>query len=77
MSLTVSQVTALVGCLDTNVIADILATGATEAEIAEAKRLATKSDQPVPPPAASARTPLVHRVYDILRADMGVRDERS
>ncbi|MSO64194.1 MAG: hypothetical protein EXQ85_00045 [Alphaproteobacteria bacterium] len=75
-SLSAKDVAALVGPLDESVILAVLDTGATAAEIAEARRLAEKTDQPIPPPTGVGRAPFVHKVYDILRVDLGERHER-
>ena len=71
-ALSANDIIAIVGHVDSSIVTAIRGTGATASEIAEAQRLASKSDQPIPPPTGAGRTPVIHKVYDLLRA--GVPD---
>jgi hypothetical protein len=75
-ALSAGDIVAIVGHVDSAVVAAIRDTGATASEVAEAKRLASKTDQPIPPPAAG-RTPIIHKVYDLLRAGLPDPEETA
>jgi hypothetical protein len=68
-ALTAEKVSAIVGDLGAERLLEIIDTGATEQELLEAKVLALQGELPRTP-REGVRTPVVHAVYDILRADM-------
>lgn len=76
-ALTREEIVGLVGHLNSTIITAIAATGATSKEVAEAQRLAAKSDQPIPPPQVGGRVAIVHKVYDLLRTGMPDIAERD
>ena len=68
-TLTKEQIADTVGKLSAEHMVEILETGATLRELVEAKVLAQSQDQYyVEKP--GVRSEVVHRLYDILRADM-------
>ena len=71
--LTRARVIEIVGPLDESLIAQVLDAEATPAELEMARVLAEKQDtSDLTGP--SVRTPVVHRLYDILRAELPERD---
>lgn len=68
-ALTTEQVSAIVGNLGVERMLEIIDTGATEQELLEAKILALQGELPRTV-RDDLRTPVIHALYDILRADM-------
>ena len=67
--LTHEKAVELVGRLGENRIAQIIATGASPAELMEAKILAMQDEYPGTDKEA-LRSEVVHRLYDLLRVDL-------
>lgn len=65
---------AIVGDLGAERLTEIVDSGATAEELLEAKVMAVAGDQPRHPH-ESLRPEIVHRCYDILRADIVEREQ--
>lgn len=74
--ITREEIRRILGPIDEDRIIAILDVGATAAEVEAAKTLAD-ANQPPPGRDPVGRTAIVHRVYDLLRADLPEPERRS